>query len=47
MNKRFLGLVGLFVLLLTASCDIVEEQEILRQAHHTDGTQTSPKSKKD
>ncbi len=49
MNKKFLGLVGFLVLLLMASCDIngIEEQEILRAASKTDGTQTSPKGGKD
>lgn len=49
MNKKFLGLVGFLALLFMASCDIdsIEEQEILREASHTDGTQTSPKGGKD
>ena len=49
MNKRFLGLVGLLALLFMASCEIesIEELEILHEARQTDGTQTSPKGKKD
>ncbi|MEA1785145.1 hypothetical protein U1E44_03505 [Arenibacter sp. GZD96] len=49
MNKRLLGLVGLLALLILASCEVesVEEQDSLVTTLATDGTNTSPKDKKD
>jgi len=49
MDNRFLGLIGLFALLLFASCEVesVEEQEELFTISSSEGSTTSPKDGKD